>query len=81
MAISNNFICSFYEEHGHIILNLWSSSGGKVIDVCIFRNSLLNIRTKFTIFSLLYPYLHDLKPVAARILLDPGISAAMERAN
>ena len=32
-------------------------------------------------FFYLYAYLYDLKPLAGCMLLDPGINAAMQRAN
>ena len=54
--------------------------GGKVIYFCIFRNNLLNIWTSLNNFFIeLNDSLCDLKSLAARMLLGPGIYAASER--
>ena len=47
----------------------------------ILRNSLLNIWTAIWHFSYLNAYLYDLKSLAERILLGPGINAARKNAN
>ena len=72
---------------GSKISKLWAGealnsvfTNGKVIYICIFRNSLSNIRTtryEFFVAECLY----DQKFVAARMLLGPDINAASERAK
>ena len=47
----------------------------------VFRNKLLHNRHTTYDFLLFYTYLRDLKPLVARMLLDPGLIAARESAN
>ena len=48
---------------------LWGSRGAKVIDICVFRNGLSNIRTTLYVLFVAECLFYHLKPLVARVLL------------